>query len=321
MEGNYRDQSQSEFSPLHNLTETGINFTTVQYLLPGVIISLTALLVDFAVIILILANPRVRKISNSIFCSSCFCGLLSSVQTIAVVLNLLYETDYYFNDFIECFLDETIELSLFAVFNIHVTLINLQRCLSIIFPFKYQRWATRRNVAIAIILAWIVPIGVIFMLSQFISLVTFGNCSEWYQVSSANIIVTRILLPITFVLPPLVTIVTYSIIINKVYSFQKKFRSQCNSTPLPQSSSSHQLMFLHRKALIQMALVLGAYSLSLFPLFTVLTILTISPNFSLYAASEVTYCIAATYIFIHPILVVYFTVDLKAEIKKRLTRY
>lgn len=314
---NFKDESYLD--TLWKNTSTELNDTvSVLYYLPGILVCSIGILTDLMVIILILLNSHLRTTANSILCSSCFCGLMLSIQGLLAIISFLCSTYFFNSNIAECLLHEIIELELFVIFNIHITLINLQRCLSIIFPFKYQRWVTKRNIGLTLLIIWLFPLIIFTLAMQLPTLFKYGNCSYWYLIPSIHDFLVYVLLPVTFILPPLVTTITYCIIIIKIYTLQKKTWMDRNCGLLYRETSSYKLILMNRKVLLQMAAALGAYTVSLFPLFIVLNITVVSPSFHTHIITEITYTIAGTYLIIHPILVVYFTVDLKKEVIRRV---
>lgn len=274
------------------------------------------ILINFIFVAFVLAKSNLRIQSNVIVCSSCVSALVFGLVIVgsAVVSRMKNRLLRFL--LLTCVFGHPTELTCAGIFNAHIVVISLERFYTVVYPFKYQRFATKRNVFIVLFLTWTIPICFIYILVILTSIHQAGHCYGWLTIPDLNIVFNYILVPIVLFLPSTITFITYSIILCKIYSIQRKTWSErCNLT-LPQPSSTYQLMLQHRKALFQMFLVIGIYAIAFYPFFICYTAFLVIRSFLFLVLTYITYLFAIIYLGLHPILLIYFNASIKDEVKK-----
>ncbi|EDV20905.1 uncharacterized protein TRIADDRAFT_60580 [Trichoplax adhaerens] len=283
------------------------------------IITAPVLVTNIGVVMLIVCKDRLKTPSNAILLSSCVVCLVLAIELIASAIASILISDITKFTGLLCILNKSTELTLCAVFNFHVTAISLERYYSVIFPFKYQKLSDRKNTAIATILLWTIPFIIIYLPVTISAIQINQGCSNWTDIYSVKVAFYYVLFPFTLFLPPIVTLFAYTSIIYKIYAITRKTwpATTENSNPEPRNVA-FQLIINHKKALIQMLMMLGTYALSFFPFFAFYIIYVESRGQQFITATYVSYLIAVAYLFSHPILLVLFTASIKEEVKKVL---
>ncbi|RDD37325.1 Octopamine receptor beta-1R [Trichoplax sp. H2] len=301
--------SSQEFN---NRTEVS---SSVTYLVAA-IISIAALITNLFCIAFILAKSQLRTPTNAILCSSCASVLLmvlliffNTAASISIEKNEIREI-------INCISGQPCELTCVGIFNIHTCLISLERLYSIVYPFKYQRLATCYNIMILLILCWIIPICSI-LVPFIVNISVHGSkCSGWYDLEGVSHHIDFILLPIVVFLPLVITFLSYSVIIQRICSLQHKTCLETTANYELCYLSPYKLILLHRKAILQMVLIISIYMIAFIPFYVLYTLMVVSlqPDLVLPTYVATQFCI--TYMIFHPVLAIAFRSAIKVEFLK-----
>lgn len=297
-----------------------INYSTYNTTAPfdrfqvAAILTAPVIVTNLALVFLICSKEELRTASNAIICSSCFACMTLAILLITNAIVSIYASQLQ-SKLLLCILNRATELAASANITFHITMISVERFYSVVYPFKYQRFATNRNTCLLILGLWSIPVVTIYLPVVVTSLTINGHCQNWYNILTLRIIFHFILFPIVFVLPPVMTFIAYTAIMYKIFAMTKKIWSQWSCNSNCRRISRYQLMMAHRKALFQMLLLLSIYSISFFPFFTFYTIYTQSKNQQITTGTYISYLIAVTYILIHPLLSILFTAPIKEELR------
>ena len=274
------------------------------------------ILINFIFVTFVLAKSNLRTYSNIILCSSCISALLFGLVIVGGAFFNQIKSKYLWRFLFSCAFGHPTELTCAGIFNAHIAVISLERFYTVVYPFKYQRFATKRNVFMVLFLTWAIPICFIYVLIVLTSIHQAGHCYGWLTIPELYAVFNYILVPVVLFLPSSITFITYTIILCKIYSIQRKTWSErCNLT-VPQPSSTYQLMLQHRKALFQMFLVIGIYAIAFYPFFICYIAFLSTRKLSLLLPTYMTYLLAVIYLGLHPILLIYFNASIKDEVKK-----
>ncbi|EDV20904.1 uncharacterized protein TRIADDRAFT_60579 [Trichoplax adhaerens] len=284
------------------------------------VITAPVLMTNIILILLISTQRKLRTPSNAIVCNSCIACLVLGIIHIVSAAISLNQISQIENIALFCFFNESTELALSGVVTFHITILALERFFSVVYPFKYERLTTNRNIAILLLSLWIIPICVIFIPVTVTSLSIGGNCDEWSEIPSVRVVFLYVLFPLVLFIPSIITLLAYSGIMYKIYIITSQTWSQQTYTNYQRNSSRYQLMVGHRKALFQMLILLTVYSLSYFPFYAFYVIYIESNRQILATAAYVSYLVAIAYLSFHPILIMSFTANLKEEFGKQCHR-
>ncbi|RDD37482.1 Pyroglutamylated RFamide peptide receptor [Trichoplax sp. H2] len=289
--------------------------------LPLSVIAMATLicLMNVLMLLLVLASKKLRTLSNAVFCSSCCCGILIAFTLMAISLTGNFALEPLKTKILGCALDSPTQVTLVCIFNTHISLMTCERCYSVIFPFRYRRLATKRNIIVILLLAWIIPICLIYIVAMLSSRIYFQDCTSWAKIVNVKVFITFIASPIIFLFPIAFTLTAYIIIISKIYSLERKV-TRINGIDSKCYSRRTYLMVKNKKAILQMVLLLSIYIICLFP-FCIIYVELVPTTVKYGFISKITYYLATTYYFIHPLLVAFFTAPIKEEIVKLWQRY
>ncbi|RDD37487.1 Trace amine-associated receptor 1 [Trichoplax sp. H2] len=296
--------------------DKNLSFTVYKY---GACISSLTLVTNTIVITVILSKPNLRIISNAILLSSCLAALLYGLIIIGTALVSTYAVNPFKDIILYCVLGKTSELTALSIFNLHLTSLSLERFFSSIYPFRYRRLMSIRNSFAYILIIWLIPSCIIFLLALIASFANGGDCTAWMDIIAIDIFFSYIVLPIIFLTPPFIMFICYAIIVWKIFSMQRKISAASiliDSTPLSRSK-----LMQNWKAILQMFIVLGFYISAFYPFVICYIILIAAPNIDVSDATTISYLLIISYIAIHPIISVQFTAPVKDEIRKPLRRF
>lgn len=276
--------------------------------------SISALIMNIALISLIISRSALRNISNAIICSSCFSCLFYAVITICNSISWRVAELAVKKVLMQCFFGPLAGITCGAIVNSHLVVTCLERCFRIMYPFKYARALTIRNLTIILLLVWLTPILLIYMANIIHGLSQYNSCTVWYDKIELVQKFDHAVLALIFYIPPLILLITYIVIICKISSMQYMIRL---NMPIEPNSSIKLLRILkHKKALIQMTLFLVFYLFAVTPFYFTHIALKTDNSQSLETFRNITYLNVIGYLWIHPILIFYFTASLKNEAKK-----
>ncbi|RDD37318.1 Octopamine receptor beta-2R [Trichoplax sp. H2] len=312
-----------------------------RYQIGAAIISPVAV-TNLAVVIMILSKSSLRTVTNIIICSSCVSALLFALMLIIAAIVTSVSTVGVHLFFLRCIYNHAVELTLGGIFSFHITAISLERFFSVIYPFRYQRFANVRNTSVVLVAVWLLPVILIYLPSFIASWIVNQRCFPWPK-HIINVFF-YILFPIIIFLPPIVISITYIIMIYKISSITSKswlLRTSgrlsasamasngntillttsnplvSNKTETSHHSKSRQRALRNRKPLLQMLLLVGIYSLTLFPFyFLFLLLIETNDEQKFRVPLYVSYLVTIGYLLVHPILSVVFTSAIKKECLK-----
>ncbi|RDD37323.1 Trace amine-associated receptor 1 [Trichoplax sp. H2] len=274
------------------------------------------IIINLAFVIFILSKSQLRVPSNIIICSSCISSLLFGfIIVFTAIVNQISDRSLRIT-LLTCVVGNPTELTCAGIFNAHIAAISLERFFSVVYPFKYQRYANKKSAVITLFFTWAIPICSIYILITLTSLRQVGHCYGWLTISELYFIFNYVLVPAVLFLPSIITFISYSVILCKIYAMQRKTWSETRNLVLSQPSSTYQLMLQHRKALIQMFMVIGIYAIAFYPFFICYTALLSTRRYVFLIPTYITYLFAIIYLGIHPLLIVYFNTLIKDEAKK-----
>lgn len=332
-----------------NCTDTNISMNDVPFnrnaaaIFPASLIGIT----NLSLVLLISLTRNLRTTTNIIICSSCISSTLFSFMILLNALVMAVASKEFGRYFSISVVNPLFELTVGAIFNFHITVISLERFYSVLLPFHYRRHATFGITTLALVAVWILPILMIYI-PLYLKQLEYSNCLDRFY--SDNIRLLYIILSAVFFLPLLALSITYIIIMIKVWSMNRNenraFRTagMIALAPAPamalsnsnlnlrqhshsrrqnygqQREMQRQRLFRHKKALLQMLLLIGIYSVSLFPFYIVILLYLQDFEKNVIPAVYITYLIAITYLFFHPILSAIFTFSIKEECKKLYNR-
>ncbi|EDV20895.1 uncharacterized protein TRIADDRAFT_60563 [Trichoplax adhaerens] len=222
---------------------------------------------------------------------------------------------------LQCVLSIPLRTTMFCIFTLHVTMLSLERFYSVIYPFKYRRFVNKKNATIVLFLTWAVPLFFVVLLIEFISYLQFGYCFPWSNMGIFALVLVYILPPLTFFLPPLVTFFVYLKILRQIDALERKIWSVSCQKEETCRWTSYRHMLRHRKVLFQMFTILAVYSLAFIPCIVVYLVYFTHYDTSLLLPILITYLMATSYLFIHPVLAIIFTAAIKSEFKKKFGRH
>ncbi|RDD37485.1 Octopamine receptor beta-1R [Trichoplax sp. H2] len=316
---NYTATNLPEIKPCNSCNGSSYNWTLGDYLhLPLFVTGIAALvcLANLVVLLLVLTQKKLRILSNAVLCSSCCGGIIIglSVLLISFITNFVAEPRQ--SIILSCTFDIPFQTAIFCIFSMHTALMACERCFSIIYPFKYQRLATKRNFFIILLIAWIIPIGLIYILPLVSSQIYNGNCTGWVYMTSLYTFVGYIMPSLVAAIPIIFTLAGYIIILTKIYSIQRKVFHRISSVDMNPYPKSVKLMLKNKKAIFQMILFLSIYIAFVLPFFLFHTEIVPYTVEYYYDGYGITYYVVIAYFFIYPMLVVFFTASVKEEITK-----
>lgn len=285
------------------------------------VITAPVLITNIGVIWLIACKNHLKTPSNAIIISSCMVCITLAIELISGAIASISINDVKNYKGLLCILNKSTELTLCGILNFHVTAISLERYYSVIFPFRYQQLSDKRNTAVAIILLWIIPFIIIYLPVTVSSIQVNGDCFNWTEIYSVKAAFYYALFPLILFLPPLITLFAYSSIIYKIYAITRKTfptTTEAYATNQEPYNLAFQLILSHKKALIQMLVMLGTYATCFFPFFAFYLIYVESRGTQFITATYICYLVAVAYLFSHPILLIFFTASIKDEVKKAL---
>ncbi|RDD39968.1 Pyroglutamylated RFamide peptide receptor [Trichoplax sp. H2] len=296
---------------------------------------------NLAMVLLILWKRKLRTTTNAIICSSCITSIIFSMTLILNAAIVAIVPKQLGNFFLTSVINPTLELTIGAIFNFHITIISVERFYSVIHPFHYRRHANSRNTIIVLIVVWLLPIIIVYIPLHLMQ-VEHKLCPQRFYNENVNFF--YIMISFIFFLPPLVIAITYIIIIIKVFSMKDETWAShtvgmitlatahavalsSNNINMQQRSSrlskirhrnnnNQQMTFRHKKALLQMLLLIGIYSIALFPFYIVILLYLQTFDDNFLTATYITYLVAITYLLIHPILSAIFISSIKEECRR-----
>ena len=330
-----------------NCADTNASIDTVPFnrqyaaAFPASLICIT----NLSLVLLIIFKRKLRTTTNIIICSSCISSILFSFMILLNAMVITAASEQFGRYFSNLVVNPLFELTVGAIFNFHVTIISFERFYSVVLPFHYRRHDTFRNTTLALMAVWILPVVIIYIPLHIVQLrYSYKSCLNNFY--SDNTKLLHIILSTVFFLPLLAISITYIIIMIQVWRMKRNetlasrtagmialatapvmvmadsntnLRHHCNSHPKQyerQQEMKRQRVFRHKKVLLQMLLLIGIYSISLFPFYIVMVLYLQNFDNDLVPAAYITYLIAISYLFFHPILSVAFTFSIKDECKK-----
>ncbi|RDD39950.1 hypothetical protein TrispH2_008803 [Trichoplax sp. H2] len=284
-------------------------------------ITFIAITTNIFVVVLILSQRHLRTSCNALICSSCISASMAAMTEVLAGSVSNFVVNPIKTTLLQCVLSIPLRTTMFCIFTLHVTMLSLERFYSVIYPFKYRRFVNKKNATIVLFLTWAVPLFFVVLLIEFISYLQFGYCFPWSNMGIFALVLVYILPPLTFFLPPLVTFFVYLKILRQIDALERKIWSVSCQKEETCRWTSYRHMLRHRKVLFQMFTILAVYSVAFIPCIVVYLVYFTHYDTSLLLPILITYLMATSYLFIHPVLAIIFTAAIKSEFKKKFGRH
>ena len=279
------------------------------------IIASLSLIPNLFVIYLILTTISLRTLSNIIIGSSCIASILLSLILISTEIIYRFGRDPVRRFLVSCIFGKSAEICFIGIFNLHIVIITLQRYYAVNYPYKYQRFISQRKLVIMILVViWMFPICVVYIMLLIHLLVSKVTCIEWSLKLYDTISYNAVVLPLMFFFPPIAALLIYTTLVCKTHLLFHK--SQHTVVPSTGESANNTPRAL-KKSIIQIGAILGVSIVAFFPFFILYICLISTKNNTLIVPVITTYLISLTYLIVHPIFVIFFTQNLKREFIKR----
>ena len=311
--------NNSTLQPYYDDEDDGSNTIPLDTYRIGACISSLSLLTNFTIIAIILSKPNLRTVSNAILISSCLSALIFGLIIILIALVASYGNEPFRSIVLSCILGSSTELSFLSIFNLHLTSLSLERFFSILYPFKYRRFAIKKVVTIFITCLWLIPICSIYFLALIAGVIHGNTCSGWNEVNEIDLFFSYVVLPFIFLLPPSIIFISYAIIVWKIFTMQRKVSTTLTANP-DQGYLPKPKLLQNWKAILQMFIVLGFYLMAFIPFIICYVILISTSNENVLQPTLISYVLIMSYLMIHPILSVLFIAPIKDEARKHFRR-
>lgn len=294
-----------------NLLET----LPIAFYLAIVILSIIGIAANAVVIILIFSKSSIISSNMAITCSCCCAAIcFATVRAADSLLSSLAASQLKW--FLQnCVFDNITQLTFESIYNIHIAILSLEKFYLVVYPFKHQRMATKANTIKLLLVVWFVPCVSLMFTVKIAVYASCRCCLPWFFFPTLKNVIFNGILPILFVLPPLITMLVYAIILYKLH--QSRY-TLIHPSSIQCQNGQYIKFSRNKKALIQASVIVTFYIITFLPIFIIIYNMNRN-NFKLFVTPFLISNIMITlFVCLHPVLIIYFNVLLKSEAKRRL---